>query len=102
MIMLNPIKVPPEIVPVLPFAEQWGVSDDYEREAAIENATTEELNKLAHCLDQVDDGVLTSWLTGPESREQTPTDEYLAVTCLTMAVHSAKVKLKKRRQKPLS
>lgn len=95
---LDANNVPAWLGPLIPVAGDWGIVDDFEREAAIRNATTEELERLAHCLDQTDDGVLTGWLTGPESSNQIPTDEYIAVTCLTMAVHSAKVTLSKRRQ----
>ncbi|MFA5190414.1 MAG: hypothetical protein WC740_06800 [Verrucomicrobiia bacterium] len=94
---LNPKNVPPGIAIALPFAEKWGIGDDSEREAAIEKADLKELEEIAHCLDDVDDAVLSGWLTGPESQRASISSEYVAVTCLTMAVHSARAKLKKRR-----
>jgi hypothetical protein len=93
---LNPANVPPELALVLPHAEKWGIGDDIERELAIENAPTDQLYRLAQCLDQVEDAALVSWLTGAESQKQPLTAEYVAVTCLTMAVQSAKSELRRR------
>ena len=86
----------PDIAPALRFAEKWGIQDDSERETVIENATTSELKQIGSCLDSIDDGILTAWLTGPESTRKPLSPEYLAITCLLMAVHSAKVQLRKR------
>lgn len=92
---LDAKKTPKDIAPAILFAQQWGIGDDFDREEAVSNATTEELEALAHCLDQIDDATLVAWLTGPESRKSPPSAEYLAITNLTMAVHSAKAKLRK-------
>ncbi len=99
---LDERMVPRDIAPVLPAAERWGIADDCEREEAIRSASFEELEQIAHCLDGIEDAILVGWLTGPESERAPPSEEYLAITCLTMAVHSAKAKLKKhaRASKP--
>lgn len=91
---LDPKKVPSAVVALIPFAELWGIGDDYEREAAVKRASQEQLHGLAHCLDDIDQKALFEWLAGPESYDPNPTDEYVAFTCLTMAVDSAKQKLK--------
>jgi hypothetical protein len=96
---LDARKVPKEVTPALPFAERWGIGDDFEREDAISHATVEEQEQLAHCLEQIDDSVLSGWLNGPEAQIKPPSEEYLAITNLTMAVHSAKAKLRKRQRK---
>lgn len=80
---------------LLPMAEKWGIGDDYEREAAVANASRQELETLVHCVDGVNDDDLYGWLAGPESYNPNPTPEYLAITCLTMAIDSAKLKLRK-------
>lgn len=77
-------------------AEKWGIGDDFEREAAISNASKAELEALVHCIDEVSDGDLFGWLSGPESFDANPSPEYLAITCLTMAIDSAKLKLRQR------
>jgi hypothetical protein len=75
---------------LLPMAEKWGISDDFEREAAVERAAPHELEELVHSIDHTTDEDLYGWLLGSESFNPDPTDEYLAITCLTMAIHSAK------------
>ena len=93
---LSAEKVPNELASILSYAERWGIQDDIDRETAIEEATQEELADIASCLDSTDNGALVAWLTGLESRRSPLTKEYLAITCLTMAVQSAKAELKKR------
>jgi hypothetical protein len=92
---LNPNNVPPTLIPLLPLAERWGIGDDFEREAAVTNASPEDLEQLIHCIDNISDADLFGWLSGPESFNPNPSHEYLAITCLTMAIDSAKLKLKK-------
>ena len=95
-IRLNANNLPPEFSSIIGWAEKWGVGDDVDREMAIENATTEELNTLSHCLDNIDDYQLVEWLNGDETKKKPLSEEYVAVTCLTMAVQSAKSVLKRR------
>ena len=81
-IRLNREKVPSEIADVLPFAERWGIGDDFEREIVLDKASTAELEEVAHCLDSLDDTILSSWLNGAESQRKPLSEEYLAVTSL--------------------
>ena len=92
---LNPDNVPAVLVPVLAMAEKWGIGDDFEREAAVSNASRAELESLVHCIDDIADADLYGWLSGPESFSPNPSQEYLAITCLTMAIDSAKLKLQR-------
>ena len=92
---LNPDNIPAELRSAFSFAERWGIGDDFEREESLANASKEELEAVAHSIDNLDDAVLVSWLTGPESKREPLSPEYLAFTNLTMAVHSAKIKLKR-------
>lgn len=92
---LSAANVPATLAPLLPLAQKWGIGDDFEREAAISNATRRELEGLIHCTDNVSEDDLYGWLAGPESFNAKPSREYLALTCLTMAIDSAKVKLQR-------
>lgn len=89
-------KVPAEITTLLPMVEKWGINDDYKREKKVSNASDEELVKLVKCLDGFDESILFDWLEGPESYDVNPSEEYIAFTCFTMAIDSAKIKIKDR------
>jgi hypothetical protein len=93
---LNPSNVPAPLVALLPMAEKWGVGDDFEREEALNKASREELEELVHSIDAITDEDLFDWLSGNESFNANPSAEYLAITNLTMAIDSAKLKLRRR------
>ncbi len=92
---LNPSNVPPPLVSLLPVAEKWGIGDDFEREEALNKASGKELEELVHSIDAITDEDLFDWLSGAESFNANPSAEYLAISNLTMAIDSAKLKLKK-------
>lgn len=92
---LDPKRVPPALTSILPWAEKWGVGDDFEREALIKRSSREELESLVHSIDDVSDEDLFGWLAGAESHSMNPSQEYMAITCLTMAIDSAKARLRK-------
>lgn len=92
---LNPNNVPSALVSLLPMAELWGIGDDFVRENNILKASISELDELIHCIDEISDDDLFGWLAGEESFSKTPSDEYLAITNMTMAIESAKLKLEK-------
>jgi hypothetical protein len=97
MSTLNSTKVPVEVVPLMPLAEKWGIGDDVYRVDAVEAASDDELLQLVNCLDGVENqDALWDWLAGPEAQSPTPSTEYLAYTCLTMAMDTADSELKKR------
>jgi hypothetical protein len=93
---LNSKNVPPEVVTLLPLAEKWGIGDDFERERQVAKATVDELETLALCYENMDVDALFSWLEGPDAKSSNPSEEYLAFTCLTMGVDSARAKLENR------
>ena len=95
---LNQNNVPSELHSIIHLAEKWGIGDDYDREQAISDASRQELECVAHCLDNIENAVLAGWLIGPESKREPLSQEYLAFTNLTMAVHSAKLEIKKLEQ----
>ena len=88
-------RVPPGGRSLLRFAERWGVGDDYEREAAVAAATPDDLIDLVGGVDAAGDD-FWDWLAGPESYETEPSEEYLALTAVTMAADSARLKLQRR------
>ena len=94
---LNPANVPQTLAKLLPIAEKWGIGDDYDREAAVTNASVEELEALIHSIDGISDADLYGWLEWSQGNVGHPTPEYTAITCLTMAIDSAKIELKKYR-----
>jgi len=87
-------NVPAALIPLLPMAGKWGISNDFERELAVKSASPEELAFLVRCIDNVTDEELFGWLSGSASYDPDPSTEYLVMTCLTMAIDSAKVRLK--------
>ncbi len=99
---LDSSKVPHAVIPLFPFVDEWGIDDDYDREIKVSAATNEELHGLLTSLDQIDEDVLYEWLEGPESYNANLSREYVAFTCFTMAIDSAKVQLKKRGIEPNS
>lgn len=96
MANLNPANVPKVLVPLLSVAERWGISDDVEREENMRKATREELEEFVHSIDGFSDEDLYEWLAGPEAESPAPTPEYVALTCLTMAIDSARLQLARR------
>jgi hypothetical protein len=91
---LDPKNIPVPLAPLLPMAERWGISDDFDREEAIRRASPEDLEQLVRTIDAIEDKDLYGWLAGPESYSERPTEEYVAFTSLTMAIDSAKRRLR--------
>ena len=87
-------NVSPALAYLLKMAQRWGIADGYMREEAVRRATLDELQNLIHCIDTVTDEELFGWLAGPASYNPNLSAEYVALTCLTMAIDSAKAKLK--------
>jgi hypothetical protein len=88
--------MPDAVVALLPYAEEWGISDDYERELKVADAGDYQLLDLICSMEATDRDSLLAWLEGPESYHPNPTEDYVALKCLLMAVESAKAKLRAR------
>jgi hypothetical protein len=78
----------------VPFAQRWAIGDDFDREATVRSAQREDLRRLVAALDSVGDD-FWDWLAGDESYAQPPSDEYIALTDVSMAAESARVALSK-------
>ena len=76
----------------IPLAERWGIADDLIREDCVRKATPEQLRELLAFGDAYD-AILTEWLAGPESSALRPSEEYVAFTCLGIAIDLARIKL---------
>ena len=92
MAKINAEKIPPELRPFIPYAEKYGEPDIDIREHLVEAASVDELHELAEiwnfCI-----GSISDWLAQPEVRAEPTTNEYLAFTCLILAVSSARFRL---------
>ncbi len=84
--------IPDTVARLLPYAEEWGIGDDYDREMKVSKASDSQLLDLVGCIMTIDRHSLFAWLEGPESYDPNPSEEYVAFTCLTMAIEAAKIK----------
>lgn len=89
---LRPEAVPPEIRYLVPAASEWGIGDDGYRDEKVEGADEESLRRLVALVDEAPDE-LWSWLVGPDADSESPSTEYHALTCLTMAADLARLKI---------
>lgn len=87
-IELNLDRVPPVLHPLIPFAQTWGISDDLDRELAVERASPDQLAELKAIVGRFDDQ-LDAWLTGDEATEPQFSNEYIAFSAMRMAADYA-------------
>lgn len=87
--MLDPSNVPLALQPLLPHAERWGIGDDYERSSLVESASADEQSELIRSITLLEHE-LYAWLAGPQASSRNPSDEYVALTNLTLAIEYAK------------
>ncbi|MDQ8203970.1 hypothetical protein [Pelagicoccus sp. SDUM812003] len=83
-IRLNESKVPEGLRSLIPFAEEFGVSDDGYRFEKIEKTPKDRLALLRELCIQKDDE-LDEWLAGPEANGPTFSEEYIAFSSMRMA-----------------
>jgi hypothetical protein len=94
VVSLNADRVPEALRLLVPLAEKWGISDDVARAARVSEAHPGELAPLVGAVDSVEESDLYGWLAGEESYSHDPSDEYVAITCLTMAADAARLRLR--------
>lgn len=92
---LDPSNVPDKYWFLIPFAEQWGISNGIIRDRLVEHASTDVLIDLVQKVAPYDEA-LDEWLAGPESKMRPTTIEYVAFSCLRLAVDMAKWHIKLR------
>ena len=88
LVDFDPARVPAAVVPLLEAAKRWGIADDGYRDEAVELASPMERRTLIAAVAEAPDD-LWDWLTGPEADEEVPSEEYVAISCLTMAYELA-------------
>src|SRR5262249_4208815 len=77
-------RVPEKLWPLLPYAEFWGISDDWAREKLVRQAPSDVRENLKATVAAFD-AALTEWLAGPEADNPAPSDEYVAFSATVMA-----------------
>lgn len=89
-IRLDPSRVPAQFRQWIPLAERWGIGDDLIRDDCVAKATPQELRELL-AFGSAYSEVLTKWLAGPDADSPPFSDEYIAFSCLGMALDYARV-----------
>jgi hypothetical protein len=81
---LDQKKVPERFWSLLPYAEFWGIADDWTREDLVDQAPPDVQKNLREVVARFDNA-LDEWLAGPEADDNSPSDEYIAFTAMRMA-----------------
>ena len=66
------------------YAEFWGIGDDVERDLLVEQAPKKVRQNLKAVVEK-SDKEFDSWLAGPESYSDDPSNEYVAYSAMRMA-----------------
>jgi hypothetical protein len=85
---LDKTRVPAALWPLLPYAEFWGVGDDWTREALVRDSSAEVRENLKAAIAAFDDA-LDQWLAGPDAHSTVPSREYIAFSAMRMAADFA-------------
>ena len=80
--------VPESLWPLIPYAQFWGVSDDWQREQLIQKAPIAVIKNLKVVTASFDDQ-LDEWLAGNESLSHSPSDAYIAFSAMRMGADFA-------------
>jgi len=83
-VKLNVADVPSDVLPLLPYAEFWGIADDLDRENLVLGAPPDVRANLKAVVRKFNNELM-KWLAGEESYAETPTDEYVAYSAMVMA-----------------
>jgi hypothetical protein len=83
-VSLDRTRVPADVWPLLPYAEFWGATDDWTREALVTDSPVGVAENLKAVVQAFDD-MLDSWLAGPEADNRAPSREFLAFAAMVMA-----------------
>lgn len=83
-IKLDPSRIPAELHPLIPFAEQFGVSDDLIREDIVAKTSAADLKDFKAAFSRFQ-APLLAWLGGPEAVQKPHSAEYIAFSAMLMA-----------------
>lgn len=88
MPFLNAENVPLRLRHLIPLAEEFGVTDDLEREHFILATPPDKIALLKSAVAEHDDD-LDEWLAGPEADSFPFSNEYIAFSAMRMAADFA-------------
>jgi hypothetical protein len=88
MARLDKSKIPKQFWPLLPYAEFWGIADDWTRQDLVKSAPPDVRENLKRVIAAYD-GALDEWLAGPDAGNRNPSDEYVAFCAMGMAADYA-------------
>lgn len=83
-VSLSPQQIPDELRILIPYAEFWGLSDDWARESLVEKSPADVQKNLKSVVKRYEE-MWEPWLAGPEAGNPSPTEEYVAFSALVMA-----------------
>jgi hypothetical protein len=89
---LDEMRIPTELRPWVPYAEFWGIAEDFDREELVRQASQEIKEDLVQLIQRLDDA-LDEWLAGDEPKNGPLSDEYCAFSWMRMAADYALVRL---------
>lgn len=80
-VTIDPSKVPPDLHGLVPHAQEFGVTDDTVRMLLVERLTEERRKDMLEAIRALECPLL-NWLAGPDATAGSPSQEYLAYSCL--------------------
>jgi hypothetical protein len=92
---IDPERVPASARHLVSLVGRWAIGDDYDREAAVDRASDNELSQLVEAVAAAGHD-FWDWLAGPESFTSPSSPEYVAMTEISLAADSARIKLSTR------
>ena len=84
---IDPDRVPAVLHALIPYAEFWGIADDWARENITAKAPHDIQEDLKEAIASFDDE-LDDWLAGAEADSPSPSQEYVAFSAMRMAADS--------------
>lgn len=87
-VVLNRAEVPNDLYVLIPYAEIWGIADDWKREHVLQ-ATPNQLKENLKAVVLQNGDLLDAWLAGPEATSPDPSDAYVAFSAMRMAADFA-------------
>lgn len=81
---LNEDKIPVELLPLVSYAEFWGIADDTFRIELVQAAPAHIWHDFRDSVSRHEDALM-AWLAGPEAMHRPPSPEYLAFSFMIQA-----------------
>lgn len=78
-------EVPLSLHSLIPYAEIWGIADDWEREKRFQRTPQYLVENLKWVVSEYEEE-LDTWLAGPEASSKDPSDSYVTFSAMRMGV----------------